>query len=319
MHLMTRKDFIIYLSHPESLNGHSIGALEKLVQDYPYCQTARLLFLKNLHNENSIAYEKNLHITSAYAPGGKVLYNLIKKKAKVPGPLSREETVNSGQYTTDNKQPIEEPVIERTGQPGSEVQPKEEIPVPVQAEIELPAAPEKKDEYDELQLLEKEMLREAYRTSMTVDLLGAPDELKSGQPGTFRQPAAGGKQQSAYSFTDWLKVIEGKNPGGALEERAIQKQQKTELIDKFILEETAKITPKPKAEFYSAESMAKKSIQDDETFVSETLAGIYLRQGNLQKALRAYEILVVKHPEKIHIFAPLLEKLKKLLQEQKNR
>ena len=62
--------------------------------------------------------------------------------------------------------------------------------------------------------------------------------------------------------------------------------------------------------------MAKKSIKDDETFVSETLATIYLKQGNLPKALRAYEILLVKYPEKIHIFAPLLEKIKKLIEQQ---
>ena len=73
---MTKQDFIQYLSHPEKLNGHSIDALEKLVQEYPYFQMGRMLYLKNLHNENSIAYEKNLHITSAYAPSGKVLYNL---------------------------------------------------------------------------------------------------------------------------------------------------------------------------------------------------------------------------------------------------
>src|SRR3990167_9512499 len=77
---MTKQDFIQYLSHPENLNGHSIASLEKLVQEYPYFQTGRMLYLKNLHNQNSIDYEKNLHITSAYAPSGKVLYNLIKKK-----------------------------------------------------------------------------------------------------------------------------------------------------------------------------------------------------------------------------------------------
>src|ERR1017187_7375613 len=90
---MTKENFIQYLFHPENLNGQSITSLEKVVQEYPYFQIGRMLYLKNLHNENSIDYEKNLHITSAYAPSGKVLYNLIKKrpiqKAEVKSEIGR--------------------------------------------------------------------------------------------------------------------------------------------------------------------------------------------------------------------------------------
>ncbi|MBI4929959.1 MAG: hypothetical protein HY841_04290 [Bacteroidetes bacterium] len=116
-----------------------------------------------------------------------------------------------------------------------------------------------------------------------------------------------------------MKVVSGQTPASAIEQKVNQQKQTNQLIDNFLLDQTAKSAPKPKAEFYSAEAMAKKSIKDDETFVSETLATIYLKQGNLPKALRAYEILLVKHPEKIHIFAPLLEKIKKLLEDQKNK
>ena len=300
---MTKKDFIEYLSYPENLNGHSISDLEKLVQEYPYFQAGRMLYLKNLHNQNSIDYEKNLHITSAYAPGGKVLYNLIKKSSKlqVPSTKHKEE------------------------QPVSSNQQKEIIPqmeaIAVLQEISmskgafaLPAVTEeKKDEYDELQLLEKEMLREAYRTSLTVDLLGEKNAISS-EKSEIRN-----LKRETYSFNDWLKVVSGKIPSSAIEEKTARKKQKDELIDKFILDQTAKTVSKPKTEFYTADLMAKKSIQDDENFVSETLASIYLKQGNLPKALRAYEILVVKYPEKIHIFAPLLEKIKKLLKDQKSK
>src|ERR1035437_3902476 len=98
---MTKQDFIQYLSHPENLNGHSIADLKKLVQEYPYFQMGRMLYLKNLHNENSIEYEKNLHITSAYAPSGKVLYNLIKKKSQVASFKSQEKGL--GVEATSNK------------------------------------------------------------------------------------------------------------------------------------------------------------------------------------------------------------------------
>lgn len=304
MYLMTKQDFIHYLAQPETLNGHSIADLEKLVQEYPYFQTGRMLYLKNLHNQNSIDYEKNLHITSAYAPSGKVLYNLIKKKPD------------------DRRQMTETKAVEVTvsdiSHQASDVLPKHE-PTTVPQEIPKPV---KEDEFDELQLLEKEMLREAYRTSMTIDLIQG-DEVKSQKSKEFSQQPVpkdsfGEASNNSYSFNDWLKVVSGKTPGASAEETAVQKKQPNQLIDDFLLDQTAKAGAKPKAEFYSAETMAKKSIQDDETFVSETLASIYLKQGNLPKALRAYEILVVKYPEKIHIFAPLLEKIKELIKQQQS-
>ncbi|MBI4929960.1 MAG: hypothetical protein HY841_04295 [Bacteroidetes bacterium] len=170
---MTRNQFIEYLNFPEKLNGHSISALEKLVQEYPYFQTGRMLYLKNLHNQNSIDYEKNLHITSAYAPSGKVLYNLIKKKPQVSihkhmvseAEPSQEIQIDSRQSTVDKEQP-------------KEIFPKLE-PIAILQEMPMTIKEEKKDEYDDLQLLEKEMLREAYRTSMTIDILEEKSQVSN--------------------------------------------------------------------------------------------------------------------------------------------
>ncbi len=316
---MTKQEFIQYLSHPENLNGHSIAALEKLVQEYPYFQAGRMLYLKNLHNENSIDYEKNLHITSAYAPSGKVLYNLIKKKVKAK--IEVTELVEKEKFVALVEVPKEQTISSAIEK---EILPKlESIAILKEERIEAIKEIkeiEKVDEFDELAILEKEMLREAYRTSMTVDLFQEQEEKSQKQ-----KTATPIKQQNlktenaAYSFTDWMKVVGGKTPEIVVEEKSVFRKNKTSIIDNFLLDQTAKSDPKPKVEFYSAETMAKKSLQDNETFVSETLASIYLKQGNLPKALRAYEILLVKHPEKIHIFAPLLEKIKKLLKDQKNK
>src|ERR1035437_4686494 len=169
---MTKENFIQYLSHPEKLRGQSISSLEKLVQEYPYFQIGRMLYLKNLHNENSIDYEKNLHIISAYAPSGKVLYNLIKKKPiqKIE-PINEKlelitEIANDKQQTTNEILPKLEPIAILQEMP---MIVKEEIPVLPIVIKEVP---------DEMQLLEKQMLREAYRTSMTIDLLEENQESR---------------------------------------------------------------------------------------------------------------------------------------------
>ena len=100
------------------------------------------------------------------------------------------------------------------------------------------------------------------------------------------------------------------------ESDAIDKPSQTDLIDKFIAEDP-KITPK-KAEFFSPTNMARLSVIDDESFVSETLAKIYAQQGNYAKAIKAYEHLSLKYPEKSIYFANLIKSLQETIK-QKNK
>jgi hypothetical protein len=91
----------------------------------------------------------------------------------------------------------------------------------------------------------------------------------------------------------------------------IKKQQ--ELIDKIIsnLPKTPKVSTS--SSFYSAENKAKESLLETEDLVTETLAQIYAAQGNIHKAIRAYEILSLKFPQKNTYFAAKIEELKKQL------
>ncbi|OFY66271.1 MAG: hypothetical protein A3H98_05885 [Bacteroidetes bacterium RIFCSPLOWO2_02_FULL_36_8] len=89
-------------------------------------------------------------------------------------------------------------------------------------------------------------------------------------------------------------------------------ESQRELIDKFINEEPA-ITPvkNSQTDFSDTEKRALKSSEfRDEEFVSETLAGIFQRQGNTRKAISIYQKLQLKFPEKFTYFAGLLDELK---------
>ncbi|CAN5585177.1 hypothetical protein BH11BAC2_BH11BAC2_24000 [soil metagenome] len=90
-----------------------------------------------------------------------------------------------------------------------------------------------------------------------------------------------------------------------------KKPNPKQLIDRFI-EEAPRITPS-KSTFYSPANMAKKSIQEPEDIVSETLAKIYGDQGNFQRAIFLYEKLALKFPEKSSYFAALITELIKKL------
>jgi hypothetical protein len=130
-------------------------------------------------------------------------------------------------------------------------------------------------------------------------------------------------QNSPHSFSEWLKHAAAADDVEKKEEPAPKTTEKLQtgtfspfdLIDKFIKEEP-KIT-RQKTEFYSPVNMAKQSVADDITFVSETLAKIYVLQGNYTKALHAYENLRLKYPEKRLYFATQIKNLRKLINQQK--
>ncbi|MFT7429332.1 MAG: hypothetical protein ACI9IZ_001830, partial [Nonlabens sp.] len=47
-------------------------------------------------------------------------------------------------------------------------------------------------------------------------------------------------------------------------------------------------------------------------FMTETLAKVYVAQKNYSKALKAYEVLVLQHPEKSAFFADQIQEIKNL-------
>jgi len=85
-------------------------------------------------------------------------------------------------------------------------------------------------------------------------------------------------------------------------------KSKNELIEKFIREEPQ--ISRPKKEFFSPAASSQKSNLDDEDIVSETLALLYAKQGNLQKAIHIYEKLSLRFSEKSRYFAAQIENLK---------
>jgi hypothetical protein len=63
------------------------------------------------------------------------------------------------------------------------------------------------------------------------------------------------------------------------------------------------------------EDLTKKQSFDAQTLMTETLAEVYVKQGKLKKAKKAYEILALKYPEKSSFFANQIKKIKNKLKE----
>ena len=124
-----------------------------------------------------------------------------------------------------------------------------------------------------------------------------PAEAISGAPTDFYswlgQPAAQQEEETAAEETE-IPVSE--------QEPTHQQQ----LIDRFIANNPT--ISRPKKEFFTPETAAKKSEHLPEQLATETLASVYLNQGNTEGAIRIYERLILKFPEKSSYFVSLIEK-----------
>ncbi|SFD10160.1 tetratricopeptide repeat protein [Flavobacterium phragmitis] len=152
----------------------------------------------------------------------------------------------------------------------------------------------------------------------------AAEHLEIGKPLDF-------SLREKHSFQEWLQLsrtepIDRSNDLSPEEkaakeaaERAQQeeeRQKKASIIDKFI-ENNPKISPiKPGN---STPIIPIESPPEDNSYLmTETLARVYLEQKKYTKAIQAYEILILKYPEKITFFADRISDIKILQQNNNN-
>ena len=256
---MNRTQFLDLMQSPEKLNGGSVAMLADVVRQFPYCQTAQLLYLKNLHIHKSIHYNEQLKIAAAYSSDRKKLYELIIQ----PGITSKIHEIEGGIPVVSEAEPFE-----HSG-------------------------------------LEMEILKEAVNASIQLEV--AKKDESEVAPQTKIQ-----KDITLYkhTFSDWLKIVNKEKKEGA--------QSRYKLIDAFIKESKShpmlkKEESKGGSEFFSPVNTARLSVIEDENFVTETLAKIYVKQKNYSKAIKAYEILSLQNPEISITFAARIKSIRELM------
>ncbi len=311
---MNQSDFTNILQNPQAISLEQTDGIKSIIEDFPYFQPARAIYLKGLKDQGSISYNQELKTTAAYTSDRSILFDFITSEAFIQNEISKfiknntenlkdinvniEDISVLKSVTIDDK--LKQQIKETDGVLDPTLfQPKE-------------ARPKKTPSFI---LDESEAIENITEDTKTQEVT-AEDILNLGKPLQF-------DKKETHSFNQWLKLtrfkpIERKTiekPTKTKTSTTLDKEKKFQLIDKFI-SENPKISP-VKANTQKV-NLAKAQMIQPEALMTETLARIYVEQKNYKKAIQSYKILSLKYPEKSSFFANQIKAIEQL-QEQNNK
>lgn len=279
---MNVTDYTYLINKPDAINEKQTDALGKVLDEFPFFQSARALRLKGLFNQNSFRYNYALKVTAAYTTDRTVLFDFITSDTFV--------AIQKGLYEKKIQELLEISVVDS------------EIIKPV---IRL----EPKSNTLEQSILTT--IKSSTQIEAEESTKLAEENLEIGKPLGF-------SINEKHSFQEWLQLSRTqpivREPKSEITTLDSEKKKKSELIDKFI-EASPKISPIKQSSESSISFEINKS--DNSYLMTETLARVYLEQKKYQKAVQAYEILILKYPEKSSFFADRISDIK-ILQQNNN-
>ncbi len=122
---MNKENFIKYVNDFSSLDTLSLDEIKQLIDEFPYFQTAWILYVKNLHKIKDIRYENKLKIAATHIGDRKLLKHIIEDKYK-PKPTETlkqhditikeepEETISTNSTIEQEAVVLETPIVENT-------------------------------------------------------------------------------------------------------------------------------------------------------------------------------------------------------------
>lgn len=232
-----------WIKHPESLNRETLYELRTLLAHYPYFQTARLLYLKNLYLLHDITFGDELRRAALFLADRRILFSLVEGEHYTLKALEKQQVTDDASG------------VDRT-----------------------------------LSLID------AFLSSL-------PEEPSA--PGIITLPI-----EAATDYTAYL-MQEPQEESAASE--AAPKMKGQEWIDNFLEKSEEQPLIASVAEEEEEESEKIEEEPEEESYFTETLAKIYVKQQRYSKALEIITRLNLKYPEKNAYFADQIRFLEKLI------
>jgi hypothetical protein len=294
---MQAQELIKYINDPDLLEKESIPHLQKLVSDFPYFQSGHILLSLAAKKWDASVYQQSIKKTAIVVTNRAHLYELITAPEKVKEEPAIKPALEVPVATLNPVSEEPEKQTEKVFAQNAEVKPLISGEEQVEKEIEKALVSA---------IVEKEILKTHEARA-----------LNTSEPGSFGDWLQMLKKNNGQSYQDIEEKVkkDKEEKAKSLDQKQTEQLLKTKekqkaLIDKIIETNPGAIRHKEEQKFFKSDLKAKESLLENEHLITETLAQIYALQGNINKAIRAYEILSLKFPQKSVYFASLIQKLK---------
>ncbi len=313
---MNNSDFTYILQHPQEITNQQTNDVKSIIDEFPYFQSARAIYLKGLKNQESFKYNQELKTTAAYTTDRSILFDFITSDTFIQNEISQFIKQNTA-HLRDIDVTVEDISVNKsvTIDDALKQQIKDTAGILDPALFQPKEKRPKKISYFSLD--DSQLIENVTQDTKTQDA-SATEILNLGKPLQF-------DKRETHSFNEWLKLtrfkpIKRENNTPKETTKPIVSSQsvkakKFDLIDQFI-QKKPKINPTKSVT--SKGNLAKAQMIQPEALMTETLARIYLEQKNYKKAIQSYKILSLKYPEKSSFFANQIKAVEQL-QEQNNK
>jgi len=245
-----------WVENPEILNDASFVKLKEMINEYPYFQTARLLYQKNLHILQHPHFLDELPKTALFCADRRKLFYLINKQDY---DMFLEENELEGQFHEDRTQTLIDSFFDIVG--------------------------------------EEEKSDEAVCPNLGMEMV-------------------------SYDYLSYLESIEPNNTESENEsDKNLLKHH--DIIDRFLEKADSNESFSLSEGDASIDKDQKNCILDSEIeedkFLTETLAKIYIKQKKYEQALTIIKRLSLNFPKKSAYFADQIQFLEHLIINEKNK
>lgn len=321
---MTTNQLYNLLLQPQTLNAQTLEQLKLLLEEMPYFETLHYVYLRNLLELKHNLFNEQLNKSVFYICNRRKLHQYLYSTK-----ITNTATINNDAVQTTETQKVrrDEPdslahsisdiVKIQTNQALRDVLPNDKLLPDILFELDENfeiIKPSDDIEYSGA-------IADSFRTPNNTENLIIIDETpeKQNKPNEEKpEPEKPLKEininKPRIPVSDYFENSPNTYNIEEIKENIIEPTvSKLELIEKFL--ENPQIAP-PKLPEGEQPDISEASTSEHEDFMTETLANIYIKQGNFEKAIAAYKKLSLKFPEKSDYFASQIKNIEQKLNNQ---
>ena len=272
------------IEHPEQMDRETLYDLRSFIALHPYYQTARILLLLNLYILHDAAFDEELRTAAIYVTDRRVLFNMIE----------------AGHYKIYEEKPIVVRGVQASTNGADEDRTEKLIDsflntLPQDEEIEV-----------------KKEHRRPTQKDATVDYVAYLMNVEAEQGSAFQQEQLSDRTSALidHFMEDGGFNLKTEEDGeGVSDENYLNNDISQELGE-------GKMKSPP---LQMATSRIEESSKGEESYFTETLSRIYIKQGRYEKALEIITQLNLNIPKKNAYFADQIRFLEKLIINNKHK